>query len=103
MTYAAPLTKDQIMRTLFSYCMYLRRHGTVYLCSVPSQTIDPKNFIHVSKRCTLGLLLRSPTIHSTVTILQRMAENGYVSIELEPSSAELGSLDTERVVVVAKP
>ena len=96
LTFAKPLNCENVLKTVYSFCVQLKRHGTVFLCMVPK--LDD-NFHHLSKRCHLGPLLRSPTIASTIKILSEMTAAGYVTIEYEVETMSL----YERVIVVAHP
>jgi hypothetical protein len=94
LAYAKPLSTEAVLRTLYSYTLQLKRHGTVFLCSVPKEgtEVDPK-------LCKLGLLLRSPSVLSTFTILKELVTQGYVSVQYEDSPYDR----TVRVIVNANP
>lgn len=94
LAYAKPLSTEVVLRTLYSYILQLKRHGTVFLCSVPKEgtEVDPKI-------CKLGLLLRSPSVLSTFTMLKQLVIKGYVSVQYEDSPHER----TVRVIVIANP
>ena len=76
LAYAKPLSQESVLRTVYAYTLQLKRHGTVFLCSLPADGVDTKN-------CKLGLLMRSPSLLSTVTILRALVIQGYVSVQYE--------------------